>query len=184
MKKLTLGLSALLFSLISFGQTVQDNATIPVSVTLNSILRLQVTTGGNIQFVFNTMDQYSNGIGNTAGTTTTFNVASSTTYAVLLGAEDDALYGVETGDRVAATGSIPLGIITYEITGAGPGGIGAGVNPLTQVPGTNIVPGGLAGTGATNTFNIEWAAGTGAVKAINLPPDVYVTNVFLNLNSR
>jgi len=187
MKKLIFAFTVLLFSQFSFGQTVQDNATIPVSVTLNSILRLQVKTGGNIQFVFNTMDQYTSGIGYTAGTTTTFTVASSTNFSVSMGAEDDALYGVETGDRVLTTGSIPLNVVRFNVTG-GTGIMAAATDlPLTIVTApTVIVDAGVSGAaGAANTFDVEWSAGTHAgLGVMDYPADVYVTNVFLNLQPR
>ena len=188
MRKLIICFTALLFSQFSFGQTVQDNATIPVSVTLNSILRLQVKTGGNIQFVFNTMDQYAHGIGNTNGTTTTFTVASSKSFTVSLGAEDDALYGVETGDRTGATGNIPLSVIQYTVVGtAAMLNDAATLMPLTQVSAATyqIIDAGVAGPAdAARQFDIEWEAGTVTnLLALNAPADVYITNVFLNLQA-
>ena len=66
MRKLFLVAILALLSQVGFAQAVQDNAVIPVSVTINSILRLNVTSGGNIQFVFNTMAQYNAGIAGTA----------------------------------------------------------------------------------------------------------------------
>jgi hypothetical protein len=114
MRKLVIAFSALLFGQFSFGQAVSDNATIPVSVTLNSILRLQVKTGGNIQFVFNTMDQYNAGIDETPATTTTFAVSSSRDFTVNMGAEDATFIGVENGltlplDRVEYNTSMSTG---------------------------------------------------------------------------
>ncbi|MCB9002091.1 MAG: hypothetical protein H6537_09000 [Bacteroidales bacterium] len=50
-----------LLASLAFGQAVNDQAIIPVSVTLNSILRLTVVSGGNIDFVVNTIDQYTSG---------------------------------------------------------------------------------------------------------------------------
>ena len=188
MRKLIIAFTALLFSQFSFGQTVQDNATIPVSVTLNSILRLQVKTGGNIQFVFNTMDQYNAGIPNSPGTTTTFTVASSKDFTVAMGSEDDALYGVETGDRATTSGSIPLDVIQYKLGGTGVGTKGAALYPLLQMTATPdvIIPLGLAGAAnAARTYEILWEAGTLVTnRVINLPADVYVTNVFINLQPR
>lgn len=179
MRKLIFACTMLAFSQFSFGQAIQDNATIPVSVTLNSILRLTVTTGGNIQFVFNTMDQYANGIINTAGTTTTFQVASSRDFAVTIGAEDDNLYGVED---VANT--LPLATLEYTLstsgTRAGTLTPAAGTYvALTQVPGSTIVT-SLAGGAAENIFSVEWRAGVGT-PVLDGVADVYVTNVFLNL---
>ncbi|MFP4605983.1 MAG: hypothetical protein ACLFNJ_11450, partial [Bacteroidales bacterium] len=64
MKKLIVLLLVVFFgvNLQSFSQAVDDRAVVPVSVTLNSILRLNVESGGNIEFNFNTLEQYENGI--------------------------------------------------------------------------------------------------------------------------
>ncbi|MDD3892576.1 MAG: hypothetical protein PHE03_09785 [Bacteroidales bacterium] len=179
MKKLVLGAAMLLFAQFSFGQMVSDNATIPVSVTLNAILRLTVTSGGNIQFVFNTMGQYADGIANTAGTTTTFKVASSRDFTVTMTTEDATLMGVET------TETIPLNILEWVMAGTGVGGATSGAAlAAAQI----IVPDGEAGAaGADNTFDIQWAAGvTNSILDLATQPaaDVYVTNVFLNLQPR
>ena len=94
MKKITLSIIALFFAgQMSFAQAVSEHAIIPVSVTLNSILRLNVVTGGNIEFVVNTIDQYTNGISNSTQYTTNFTVASSTDFDVTLMAEDATLIG-------------------------------------------------------------------------------------------
>lgn len=175
MRKLVYLFTALLISQFSFGQSVQDNATIPVSVTLNSILRLTVTTGGNIQFVFNTMDQYNNGIANTPNTTTTFSVSSSRDFDITMGAEDASLFGVED---VAHT--LALSVIQYTMGASGGGTKIAGLNPLLQNTGPATIVSHTAGTGAARTYDIEWEAGT-VTSVLNSPADVYVTNVFLNL---
>ena len=76
MKKLFLILVMAAVCLTSRAQAVSDMAIIPIGVTLNSIARLTVTSGGNIEFVVNTMDQYNNGVAYSASTTTTFSVVS------------------------------------------------------------------------------------------------------------
>lgn len=182
MRKLLLGVAMLLLAQMGFGQAVQDNATIPVSVTLNAILRLTVTSGGNIQFVFNTMDQYENGIGNTAGTTTTFNVAASRDYTVSLQAEETTgLQGVDLG------GALPLNVLQYEmISDLAANLVIAGVQPLTAAQ-VDVVTDGQAGSAAANVFHVQWAAGTvTSILALDPQPvaDVYVTNVFLNLQTQ
>lgn len=151
---------------------VTDNAVIPISVTINSVLRLQVTSGGNIQFVFNTMSQFNTGIANTSRTTTAFNVSSSRPYTVSMGAEDATLIGVSTG------GTADLGLITYTM-----GATGAGAASLTDEPlnntGETIVDSDAAGT--NQNYQIQWSAGKGTVKATGIAADTYVTNVFLTL---
>ena len=59
MKKILLPI--FVFGIISSGisQAVSDRNTIPVAVNLNRVLRMSVNTGGNIEFTFNTIDDYS-----------------------------------------------------------------------------------------------------------------------------
>jgi hypothetical protein len=187
MRKLIIAFAALLFSTFSFGQAVQDNATIPISVTLNSILRLTVTSGGNIQFVFNTMANYTSGIAPSMATTTKFSVSSSKAFDVFMGAEDASLFGIED-----AAHTLDLATITWEATEpttTSNGTLLAGPQLLTQMTsaaGLNtsdlVVDTGDAG--ANFEFEIAWGAGyvaDGGTTVIDKAPDVYVTNVFLNL---
>lgn len=179
MRKFFYSAVMLALSYVSVGQTLQDNAVIPISVTLNSILRLNVTSGGNIQFVFNTMAQYNGGIVGTDQTTTIFNVSSSRAYEVMMGAEDPTLLGVETGL------TIPLGVVQYGVTAsagagtadiAGPAALDERANDIT------ICHNAGATGGVPDEYEILWSAGTDAgFRATNYPPDVYVTNVYLTL---
>lgn len=184
MKKLLLGAAMLLFAQMGFGQSVSDNAVIPVSVTLNSILRLTVTSGGNIQFVVNTIDQYTNGIANSDQYTSSFTVSSSREFIVTMGAEDTDFIGIETGS------TMPLENLRYTMTATAPAVVGdviAGLQPLIDItaPETIVDRSGapLNGAGGGLIYNIEWALGTVAPTLLsqNLTADIYVTNVFLNL---
>ncbi|MDY0198594.1 MAG: hypothetical protein RBR68_12345 [Tenuifilaceae bacterium] len=196
MKKLLLGAAVLLFAQFSFGQAVNDNAIIPVSVTLNSILRLTVVTGGNIEFVVNTIDDYTNGINSGGADTryqTVFTVSSSRDFDVTLRSEEDNLLGqdntanVLTGDNVG-----------YDLTG-GTGGNGTNWNLPVQVEGLSAtaativdgITGFAAGDAVQNRFVIQWRLGTseGGMNTANLltqsiPADRYVTNVFLELTGK
>jgi len=179
MRKLIIAFTALLFSQFSFGQSIQDNATIPVSVTLNSILRLTVTSGGNIQFVFNTMEQYNTGIAASNATTTKFTVSSSKTFDVYMGAEDANLIGVED----ATNHLLDLGVIRYSISGAGSGTLDATPTALTQVAAVATATAKIVDTGdpgVGNLYEIAWDAGIG-VSVLDEAPDVYITNVLLNV---
>ena len=97
-----------------FGQAVSDRNIIPVAVNLNQVLRMTITNGGNIEFVFNTIDEYKNGISgdvsagtpaNTAASEpmykTDFTVASSTRWKITYGSEQATFVGV---DNPANTG--------------------------------------------------------------------------------
>lgn len=185
MRKLISAVTLLFLSQLSMGQAVSDNAVIPVSVTLNSILRLSVVSGGNIQFVVNTIDDYTNGIPNGARYTTEFTVASSRNFDVLMYSESANLIGTDAG------GTMPLNNIGFEVPDNGNGAtsfpfdIGT-VGALTDVATTQIAVGCPAGGSAANTFQILWRLGTteGSMNAQTLleqsiTPDNYVTNVFL-----
>lgn len=62
MKKLSLLLGAFLVTVAVFGQAVKDRNVIPVAVNLNQVLRMTITNGGNIEFVFNSIDDYKYGL--------------------------------------------------------------------------------------------------------------------------
>ncbi len=174
MRKILLGASLMLFSMFSFGQSVVDNAVIPVSVTLNSILRLSVTSGGNIQFVVNTITDYTSGITNTNQYDTQFTVHSSRNFHVRLGAEDANLIGLETGTNMN------LSNLRYTMTGPVGGGHLVPIQDLTAAL-VNVVT-RLAGGGLAYTINWELATPPNAsLLSQNLPADIYVTNVYLNL---
>ena len=66
MKKIILPifLFCLIFSnLKTNAQAVRDRGIIPVAVNLNLVLRLNIIDGGNIEFVFNSINDYSLGMG-------------------------------------------------------------------------------------------------------------------------
>ncbi len=177
MRKLLFTLTMLIFSQFCFGQAVSDNAVIPVSVTLNSILRLTVTSGGNIQFIVNTIDQYTTGIANGPQYTTTFSVASSRDFDVTMGAEDLTFIGIETGSTALA-----LSNLRYTMAGVGAGAI-AGLQPLIDLTAPETIVSTVAGPSATNTYEIQWELGTvpPTLLSQSLDADIYVTNVFLNV---
>jgi len=108
MKKLFLILVLAVLGVTAKAQAVSDMAVIPIGVTLNSIARLTVTSGGNIEFVVNTMDQYENGVDKTPATTTTFSVASSCKFYVTLAADNEQMQGT-----VNSSHKMPASIVEY-----------------------------------------------------------------------
>jgi hypothetical protein len=203
MKKLSILLLSLGISILTYAQPVADNATIPVSVTLNSILRLNVTAGGNIEFAVNTLAQYTDGIANSAATTTRFTVASSVDFVVSMYAETADL---GSNDLAAGSTNMALDNIGYSVatngTGVQPGNYtipafdAAGVpqEVLTQAT-TEIITGVTqqsAGDISKNDFSIAWelataavtsaGSGSGSLLSQNLASDRYSTNVFLVLS--
>ena len=200
MRKLFYLLALVLLSQVSFGQAVNDQAVIPVSVTLNSILRLTVVSGGNIEFVVNTIDQYTTGINSTGANAryqTNFTVSSSQNFDVLLRAEDAALMGQDS-----ALAQMPLDNIGYDVIKNPISPAAAGTWTLAGITGlavaqTTIVDGSTApalpsaGDAKQNDFIIRWRLGTqegtmrgASLLSQSLGSDRYVTNVFLELNPK
>lgn len=194
MKKISLLLLSISFAFVSYAQPVSDNAVIPVSVNLNSILRLNVTSGGNIEFTFTNIDQYTNGLENTDRYDTHFTVASSVDFDVVLSTEDATFIGA---DNPANT--MDLDFVGYDIESNGSGAettnwtFPAGLVTLQQNPALPIVS-SVANNGAgdvnQNSFIINWECGTPAthggvsILASSIPADRYTTNVYLVLSAQ
>lgn len=183
MRKLLAGLCLILMSQVGFSQ-VTDQAVIPVSVTLNSILRLTIISGGNIQFVVNTIDQYENGIANSARYTTTFSVASSRIFDVLINSESGSFIGTDDVANVMDLDNV--GFVCPTVAGGGTFNADAGDQEGLDQAQFTLITGRPAGGSAVNTFEIQWELGTlaGSMHATSLlsqslPPDNYITNVFL-----
>ncbi len=196
MRKLFFGLAMLFLSQLSFGQAVNESAIIPVSVTLNAVSRLTIVSGGNIKFVFNSIDNYTNGFDGDAIALyrTTVSVSSSRDYSVALYSEtanflptDDpgnTLAITQLDYRVEWTGAALNEPTTYQSTFTTM--TNAAVNIIdNSTPGD----GGIAGNGADNQFEIRWRIGTAAnantlgsfLTQGNIAADHYVANIFIEL---
>ena len=144
MKKIILPifLFCLLFSnLKTNAQAVRDRGIIPVAVNLNLVLRLEIVDGGNIEFVFNTINDYQIGMGArglTAGTganaaiarvgtgvgttsasaqqfyRTRFQVSASRRWVLNYGAENQTFIGTDL-----ATNTLDLNNVGITMTAAG-----------------------------------------------------------------
>ena len=83
-KSILAGAVALIIAGSAIAQPVSDRAVIPIGVTLVQILRIHVINGGNIEFVFNDINDYKVGIAN--GGTTFYDsqvvIASSTDWVL------------------------------------------------------------------------------------------------------
>lgn len=205
MKKLGLSITAIFLSIgLAFSQPVSDMGIIPVGVTLNSILRLNIVSGGNIEFVVNTIDQYTNGVANTPLYTTNFTVASSVDFDVRMYAENAGLSATDNpANPVMNLGNVGYWITEQGATYASPNnwtingnGTAASVTDvLTSVPATDIITGVLnkaAGDVTENDFSIHWELATANVIGVSglaslltqsLAADRYVVNVFLVLEA-
>jgi hypothetical protein len=194
MKKLTLSLIAVILALTtSLAQPVSDMGIIPVGITLNSILRLNITGGGNLEYSVNTMTQYTNGILPAPAYVTTFTVASSVHFSVDLYSDAANFTGVSGGGNV-----MPVGNLGYILTETGSGIpatnwiILATIQAVTNAPVRIINGAGLPSAGdiTQNSFVLSWELATVNLRAVstlsslltqNLASDRYVANVVLEL---
>jgi hypothetical protein len=179
---------------------------------LQQILRIHVTNGGNIEFVFNSINDYKFGIANSSFYNSDFVIASSTDWTLHMGAEDATFLGT---DNTANT--LPLnfaqfqlgisGLYTIATTNIAMGakynnanGIANGLAAYTGVAATDglLTKGVLTNAGdiLDNIYQIRWqcavmpvvGAGTTACSAVSMltqspNPDRYVTEVFLELEA-
>jgi len=174
-------------------QAVSDRNTIPVAVNLNRVLRMSVNTGGNIEFTFNTIAQYKNGISGdlatsgSAGTAaanpmyiTSFTIAASTKWRLDYGAEDATFIGVDNpantaftldnvGFSLGETGAHAFGTELASI----PTNAGAEVAALQAYPVVLLTDGGNAaanaGDATDNAFTMTWRCGTAEGTGLTTP---------------
>lgn len=128
---------ALIITGSAFAQPVSDRAIIPLGVTLQQILRLHVTNGGNIEFVFNDITDYKEGINpvlnpapSEAFFTTNVVIASSTNWSLDMGAEDANLIGTDNPANVLALDNVGFTLLWTGSAGAA-GCCGAGDDATT-----------------------------------------------------
>lgn len=127
MKKNVIFLLALFLGVSVFGQAVKDRQVIPIAVNLNQVLRMTITNGGNIEFVFNSIDDYRNGLSADAATSgsanpaaaegfyqTDFTVASSSRWLISYGSEEATFIGTDNPAHTLA-----LDNVGYSITNVG-----------------------------------------------------------------
>lgn len=176
--KLTLlGIGCLLFSATVFGQAVADNAVIPIGVTLNPVLRINVVQGGNIQFVVSSIDDYKNGIASAnVGTAlatdqydTEFEVAASVDFNVSMSLESEfvgvdhagTMDGRLVGYQIHEIGSYnTTSYMTLEPAAS------TNYRALSTVAWNVVTSSGLygnAGDADDNSFVIHWALATSSV---------------------
>ena len=196
MKKITLTslTAALMFAGVSSqAQAVRDRNVIPVAVNLNQVLRMSIYDGGNIEFVFNTIDDYRDGLSGAAAAAndvasigfyqSSFTISSSTEWDLMYGAENATFIGVDDGTtpNTLALDNVGLQIVengahtfaTGEIISA-PTTLGTVVADLDQYPqellGWDNSGASNAGDEADNDFTIQWRCGTaeGDMNAVSL----------------
>jgi len=193
-KNAMLVIGMLAISMVSFSQAVKDRQVIPVAVNLNQVLRMTIINGGNIEFVFNSIDDYENGLSGAAGNPgdnfyiTDFTVASSTRWELSYGSEQATFIGTDDPTHTLALDNVgyslaSTGTHTFDAAlGANPaaelwsaptlgGTVIAGLIAYPQVLITdNTVAVANAGSAAENTFQMVWRCGTAEDDATATPP--------------
>ena len=190
-------LISLMFSTLSNAQAVRDRNVIPVAVNLNQVLRMSIYDGGNIEFVFNTIDDYRDGLSGDAASASanaaasfgfyqsSFTISSSTEWDLMYGAENATFIGVDDGTTPNTLALDNVGYTLAPTAGAnhtfGTGEIisapttdGTVVADLDQYPveliGWDNTGASNAGDEADNNFTITWRCGTaeGDMNAVSL----------------
>lgn len=199
MKKVLIGLlSIILIGQMAYAQPVSDNAVIPMAITVNSILRLNVIRGGNVEFVFNNLDDYANGL--FASTDVTIASSGNWTLSMLASTTDFFDIGAATG--------IPLNYVAFNLTSTGNHTIGTAADDIAYypngalgaaetdysflvntAPANNILGSGAGNAGgiADNAFTINWECGTGntfgLISTAGVTSGRYSTNILLSLSA-
>jgi hypothetical protein len=203
MKKVLLGLlSIIMLGTAAQAQPISDNAVIPMAITVNSILRLNVVRGGNIEFVFNNYQDFITGL---SGTTysTDVTVTSSGNWDLSVLAATTEFFDQS---NVAFSG-IALNFVNFNLTNTGVNTLGVAGSDTEYHPDggaasaegsysdlTNIAPlvpvlVGVSNQGAAldNAFTINWECGTantaGAISTAGVTSGRYTTNILLSLIS-
>lgn len=155
---------------------------IPFDLTLAEVLRVNITSGGNLEFVFNNMNQYNIGIVNSSFYDTNVQIASSSNWQLHLGAESD-LIGTDNplniidrtyvgftvtwlGLNSCCGGPMRVSSATGTYDNAPfPLGVANGLALFTGAAGDILFTNGTGGTNggdiADNRFTIHWECGTG-----------------------
>ena len=167
----------LFFGLSIFAQAVKDRNVIPVAVNLNQVLRMTITNGGNIEFVFNTIDDYKKGLSSQAASAaqnpvatvgmykTDFTVSSSTRWELSYGAEEATFLGTDH-----ATATFPLNNVGFKITN----------NGLNTFEGVGLAK----GTTATASLFSTSTANSTEVAALEVYPTILIQdNGTINANA-
>ena len=188
MKKIILGFLSILFAgLTSFAQPVSDMAVIPVGITIQSVMRLTITKGGNMEFVFKNAADIGTGIPAAFGTAyeTTGSITATQSWDLEL-LSDAATFA---GD---VAGTLPLTVIEHLVTSgaanssfAGSGAIPATANatPVELIFCTSSAA--ASNRGANIAFSIQWACGATIATGTAIPTDAvasrYSANFILSL---
>jgi len=186
MKKVILGfLSVILLGQVAVAQPVSDHAIIPMAITVQSIMRLNVKSGGNIEFVFSKISDITAGIPNSPAYDTYFDLSASQNWDVEIGT-DNGNFTAEAG------GPMPLATLELQVAEPAPlnlnvtadpiyaGAYGALVNgPVDLLTWHGVITN--VGTAAQNPYIIHWRCGTNPAFRVTGFLGRYTVNVYLSL---
>ena len=188
-------------------QVVRDDEQIVANVNLTQILRLNISNGGNINFSFNSINDYKNGVGalssasgvgassnnSTAFFKTDFSVSSSTNWLLNFGADQATFIGTDNPANLLPLNNVGFTLIENGVytTGAGNNLISTltgdfsatSVSALLAYPQILINKGALTNAGDVldNNFTIFWQCGTASLQG--LAPIAMNTIKIINLPS-
>ncbi len=138
-------------------------------------MRLTITKGGNIEFVFKSADDITNGLGPSAAYVTTGTVVATQAWDLNL-ITDAAQFDNEGG-----TANIGLDVVGYTTATSGTGTPLAAVTDLANANQVIVDAGGVT---TNDTFTINWECGTAATTS-TIPATQasgrYTVNVMLSL---
>jgi len=183
MKKLLLGfLSLILAGTVSFAQPVSDMAVIPMGITIQSVMRLAITKGGNIEFVFKSATDVSNGLPSGGAYSTEY----ETTGIINASQNWDLDMTVDESSFIADNGgaNLDLGVVSFDVTTSASNTDVLSDTQLAQ----NLTPlendGNGNNLGNNITFAIQWACGVSGLASASVAGSEagrYSANVILTL---
>ncbi len=186
MKKVLLGLiSIVLTGQICFAQPVSDMAVIPMGITVQSVMRLNITKGGNIEFVFKSAADVNAGLPSSGAYGTTYETSGT----ISASQNWDLNLTVDETDFITDNNSgtdLALNVVSLDVTTA------AGGTPVLQndvvlsSPLTLIDANGTNTLGDGITFSIQWACGVAALASntiVGTAAGRYSANILLTLTA-
>ena len=177
-------------------QVVRDDEQIIANVNLTQILRVNITNGGNINFSFNSINDYKNGVGavssasavgassnnSTSFFRTDFSVSSSSNWLLNFGADQATFIGTDNPANLLPLNNVGFTLIENGAytTGAGSNLIStltgdfsaSAVSALLAYPQTLVNKGALTNAGDVldNDFTIFWQCGTASAQGSAINP--------------
>ncbi len=189
MRKIILGLISILFiGQILQAQPVSDMAVIPMGITIQSVMRLTITKGGNIEFVFENAKDIQDGIpsgGYGPEFETKGKITASRNWDLNLTIDEANFMGEISGT------TLNLNVVEFnsKITPLPPNTIGFANVPLASGAPIKVLEkdgGASAGDniGSGLDFTIQWQCGHANKISGNVKAQRYSANIILTLTAK